>query len=169
MQIEDRAPSQRLFDAGLRYVSIRKRSEKEIVEFLKKKSLRISGGLNDVQKALDKLREYGYVDDHAFASWVTQSRRSHNPHGTARIIRELKNKGVSEAIISGVMRELAPETKSEKELAQEVLAKVIGRYTSLPVLEQKRKLFGVLGRRGFSFTVIPGVVDDFVQKKYNNT
>lgn len=118
-------------------------------------------GSTFISEVLEKLREYGYIDDHAFASWVTESRRSHNPHGTARIIRELKNKGISETIISDVMREQAFETKSEKELAKEVLTKVISRYTSLPTLERKRKLFGVLGRRGFSFSVISAVVDDF--------
>ncbi|MEK7592763.1 MAG: regulatory protein RecX [Patescibacteria group bacterium] len=154
--------SSKLLNAGFRFVSIRKRSEKEIREFLKKKALRIAGGLAVLEEVIEKLRGYGYIDDSVFASWVIESRRSHNPHGTDRIVRELKSKGVSSDIIGESLQKQSSEAKSEKDLAREVAVKIVGRYQGLPFLEKKRKLFGVLGRRGFSFSVISSVVDDLV-------
>jgi regulatory protein len=158
----DHSIFQRLLDAGFRYVSIRKRSEKEIRDFLKKKASRIVGGIAILDEVIEKLREYGYVNDQAFALWVTSSRISHNPHGTSSIVHELKGKGVSDEIITEVLRIQSDDTKSDKELAIQVAIKVIGRYAALPKIERKRKLFGVLGRRGFSFSVISSVVDDLV-------
>ena len=56
------------------------RSEKEIRNF-EKEALRIAGGLAVLEEVIEKLRGYGYIDDSVFASWVIESRRSHNPMG----------------------------------------------------------------------------------------
>ncbi|MBI5614128.1 RecX family transcriptional regulator [Candidatus Gottesmanbacteria bacterium] len=154
--------SSKLLNAGFRYVSIRKRSEKEILDFLKKKAVKIAGGITVLDDVLEKLRGYGYIDDSVFASWVIESRRSHNPHGTESIVRELKGKGVSPEDIEASLQKKSTETRTDKELAKQVLEKIIGRYQGLPPYEKKRKLFGVLGRRGFAFSVISSVVDDLV-------
>src|SRR5260221_4154782 len=87
---------EKLLASAFRYVSFRPRSEREIREFLQTKLKRwhIAGDVS-VVKAIDRLREYGHVDDRKFAAWWVSQRSAFRPKGARALKAELFKKGVS--------------------------------------------------------------------------
>jgi len=103
--------------------------------------------------------ELGYIDDVKFAQWWVEQRNAFRPKGIALLARELYQKGVSRAVIEDV---LSQSSTDDAEGARLVAQKKIKALKHLPKLEQRKKLYGFLGRRGFSSEVINRVVDDML-------
>ncbi len=140
------------------YVSFRPRSAKEIHEYLSK---RIKGDEEYIRLAEDRLKELGYIDDVVYAKRFIESRNRSRPKGKKLIQLELRRKGVSSEIIENI------DGTADLELARGVAQKKYSMWRKLPILEQKKKLFGLLQRRGFSSTVIFRVIDEVTGFKYN--
>ena len=95
-------------DKALRHISVSMKTEKEIRIFLKKK-----GYLEDVKDyVLDKMKEYGYVDDAMYASSYAEGAAKRK--GSRLIQLELRQKGVDGEIIDSVLSSLEDETESAK-------------------------------------------------------
>lgn len=142
-----------LVEAGIRYVSFRPRSEKEIREHLVKKLQKHQ--ISDstlLDRVITRLRELDYVNDEKFAAWWVDQRQSHKPKGTRLLTRELNAKGVSVEI----------KQSDEVGLAGTALSKKLALWGKLPKLEQKKKIYGFLGRRGFTSDTIHRVIDELV-------
>ena len=160
---------QKIVSIAIAYISNRPRSEKEIRAYLVKcaKRLKISG--NDIVKsAFARLKELGYADDHAYAQAFIGSRMRSRPKGERMILYELGLKGVSDEIIDAVCGENFKEQgQTEMDLARRIAQKKYAIVRKFPVLEQKRRLFGVLRSRGFPSSVIFRVIDEIVKNRYN--
>lgn len=105
-----------------------------------------------LERVITRLRELDYVNDEKFAAWWVDQRQSHKPKGTRFLTQELKAKGVTVEI----------KQSDEVGLARQALAKKLDRWQALPKLEQKKKIYGFLGRRGFDSEVIRHVIDEVV-------
>ena len=149
---------QKLIAHAISYVSFRLRSAKEIHEYLSK---RIKGNKEYVRLAESRLKELGYIDDEMYAKRFIESRNRSRPKGKKLIQMELKRKGISSDIIENI------DGSNDLELARGVAQKKYLLWKKLPVLEQKKKLFGLLQRRGFSSTVVFRVIDEVTGFKYN--
>jgi regulatory protein len=148
---------EQLITSGLRFVSFRPRSEKEIRDFLARKlKRRHTTAPLVVREVLDRLRVLGYVDDAKFTAWWVEQRTGRKPKGRRLIERELLQKGiVYEAKID------------EKQLAKRAIAKKQMLWKKLPQLERKKKISDFLYRRGFDWETIASIVDEVVKKEYN--
>lgn len=142
---------QKLLEASFRFLSFRPRSEKEVQDFLKKKTPDTK--LRD--RVINRLHELGYLDDAKFTKWWIDQRTAHRPKGARLIAQELKAKGVE---AKGIRLD-------ERLLAKQAIAKKLDLWRRLPKLEQKKKLYGFLGRRGFATEVIHRVIDEVVDNK----
>ncbi len=153
---------QSLLNAAFRFVSYRPRSAKEIHDFLggKLKRWNVAGSAT-LTKVLKRLEELNYIDDRKFAEWWVDQRNAFRPKGLALLSRELYQKGVSRSLIEEV---LSSRTGSELEAAKIVAAKKFKLLGRLTTREQQKKLYGLLGRRGFSPDVIRNVVDEVTSK-----
>ena len=149
---------QKLIAHAISYVSFRLRSAKEIHEYLSK---RIKGNKEYVRLAESRLKELGYIDDEMYAKRFIESRNRSRPKGKKLIQMELKRKGISSDIIENI------DGSNDLELARGVAQKKYLLWKKLPVLEQKKKLFGLLQRRGFSSTVVFRVIDEVTGLTYN--
>ena len=149
---------QKLIAHAISYVSFRLRSAKEIHEYLSK---RIKGNKEYVRLAESRLKELGYIDDDMYAKRFIESRNRSRPKGKKLIQMELKRKGISSDIIENI------DGSNDLELARGVAQKKYLLWKKLPVLEQKKKLFGFLQRRGFSSTVVFRVIDEVTGLTYN--
>lgn len=148
----------KLLESSIRFVSFRPRSEKEFKDFLLKKLQRRKiSDVRIIDRVLTRLRDLGYADDAKFVSWWINQRQSHKPKGARLIIQELKVKGID-------VRDL---NLDEDVLARQAVAKKLPLWGKLPKLEQKKKIYGFLGRRGFSYTTIASVIDVILGKGYN--
>ncbi len=147
-----------LLTAAFRFLSFRPRSAKEIDDFLKKKTRKTYVEPEIFKRIADRLVELGYIDDAKFAAWWVESRQKTKPKGMRLIKQELKQKGIATEGIT--------ET-SEDDIARRAIQKKREIWKSLPTLEQKKKLYDFLARRGFSYNTIARVIDGVLGKGYN--
>src|SRR3989344_6757140 len=97
---------ERYYNLSLRFLSYRPRSEKEIIDYLKKKSSSVKtseGQEKLIESIIKKLKEYKFIDDVEFAKfWIEQ--RTKFKHKPIRVIEyELKQKGINKEIIDDVL------------------------------------------------------------------
>lgn len=150
---------QKLIARAISYVSFRPRSGKEIHEYLLK---RVKGDTEEyIRMAEDRLKELGYINDATYAKRFIESRNRSRPKGKKLIQLELLRKGISREIIEKI------DGPTDSELALKVVQKKYSLWRKLPMLEQKKKLFGLLQRRGFASSVIFQAIDETLGKQYN--
>lgn len=112
--------------------------------------LQVSQGLQQrgfspdiIDMAMDRLREYGYVDDKRFALALVNLRQNTQPYGRIRLIADLRAKGVT-----GETADLALREFNEEEAIR--LATAMGKRRGL----EGRKMYNFLYRRGFTSQLI---------------
>lgn len=101
-----------------------------------------------IDRILDKLREYGYVDDVRYAHQYVRNRQEYDRRGTNAIKFELMRKGISREIIDEALEE-EKDDDVQREAALS-LARSKAR-SSRNVDKQKRvqRIVGALARRGY--------------------
>lgn len=107
-------------------------------------------------EVLERFTEVGLIDDAAFAQALTRSRATHSLRGRARIRQELHAKGVDRELADEALAELDPE--EERAAALQLAQR---KYPGLARLEPhvaRRRLAGVLARRGFPGGVVSSVL-----------
>lgn len=140
---------------ALRFLTPRARSTAEVRERLSREGVSEDG----IVEVLARLRQWGYLDDKAFAqAWVSDRTRL-RPTGSKRLQAELREKGIEQDIISQVLEERT-ET-AEVEMAADLAAKRRSARLRMGALDdtpqvidpaEERRLLGYLLRRGFSIT-----------------
>lgn len=93
-------------DKAMTHLSASMKTEKQMVDFLKKK------GYVDIvcTYVLDKLREYGFVNDAEYCEQYVSS--AGKGKGARLIALELKKRGASDACIEEALQQLGNETES---------------------------------------------------------
>ncbi len=143
----------KLLESSFRFLSFRPRSAKEVRDFLSKKlQKRKVGDTGVTQRVLGRLRDLGYIDDAKFVSWWVDQRASHRPKAARLIAMELRAKGV----------EAKDMNLDETALAHRAVEKKLSLWHKLPKLEQKKKIYGFLGRRGFGGETIHRIIDELI-------
>ncbi|MBM7582472.1 regulatory protein [Caldicoprobacter guelmensis] len=141
------------YQKALKYLGFRARTQKEVDEYLKRKGF----GEEVIEKAIEKLKEYGFIDDRAFAlSWIN-SRMRNNPKGRAVIAFELRQKGVEGGIIDEVMASIP--NKQEEEVANRLAQKYYDKYKEMDEGERVHKTVQALARRGFDWELIHKIMN----------
>jgi regulatory protein len=100
-----------------------------------------------VAATVDRLEELRLVDDAAFArQWIEERARTRG-RPPAVLLRELAAKGVDPTVAREALEEMGPDEAAQ---AAGVAARLVPRYTDLPLHRQAARLLAALGRRGFS-------------------
>jgi regulatory protein len=137
--------SQRCYDAALRYLDYRPRSQSELKQRLARRGF--DGDI--IEATLARLKELGLVDDLAFARFWQENRQVFSPRSRWLVRRELKAKGIADEVIERV----TVDVDDEDSAYQAALTKA--RSLSLADYEGFRKRLGeYLKRRGFGYGVI---------------
>lgn len=103
------------------------------------------------EAALDKLQGFGYLNDERFAEVWIENRLAHRPRGKRMLEQELRQKGIDRQIVEDTV---AGMDIDDRQAALEVARKRLGSVQSLSPDERRKKLTGILARRGFDFGVI---------------
>lgn len=148
---------QRIYDKILKFATLRPRSEKEVNDWLKK---------HKVHKSLHKelfsrLKRLDLLDDEKFAKWWIEQRTAFRPRGKRALVAELRQKGIDRDLINEI---IAGAKIDEENMAKEILKKKAYRWERLEGLEKRKKMSEFLARKGFSWAVIKGAIDDFWEK-----
>lgn len=144
----------RYYNLSLRFLSYRPRSEKELVDYLKKKKI------DEViqKKIIDKLKSYNFIDDTAFAKfWIEQ--RVKFKHKPFRVIEyELKQKGIGKGLIDDVMASFDDKNTFDLENAIKLAEKKLDFYRSLDPKKRREKVTRYLLGKGFAYEIVKKVL-----------
>ena len=132
---------------GLRYLSVRPRSRREVERRLRRDRIDAAG----IEHALDRLASLGYLDDAAFAAAFARDRIRLRPCGVRRMRSDLFSRGVSAGDAEcGIREAMTEEAVTEDELLERVAARRASRLKATDPAKARRRLFDYLARRGFS-------------------
>ena len=176
VQVLKEGEFQKIYDKVLRFLSFRPRSEKEIKDYLAKKG--VGGQIKKM--VIKKLKRVKLLDDKKFAWWWIEQREGFRPSGRRLLEQELRKKGVGRETVEEILTNffqkekeketwdtIAPRFYSsfEYKLALKAAKKKLSRYQKLPPFKFRQKMGAFLSRRGFSWEVIKGVVDEILKKR----
>lgn len=139
--------------AALDFLSYRQRSVKEIKDKLKKKLLSSSS----VEKVITHLEKVGLIDDLAFAVEFVNAKLRMKPKGKRVLDQKLMEKGISKEVREKVLTDTF-EHIDENELALQNFNKYFPRVKNKERMEQKKKIFEHLVRKGFDFDTVNQVI-----------
>jgi len=106
-----------------------------------------------VETVIERLREYGYLDDDRFALGYAQWKVKQRPIGRRRLERELTLKKVERTVADQALDQVFEETP-EEELIDRAIEKRI-RLRGVPGTRAEAKsLFDHLLRQGFAFELV---------------
>ena len=131
-------------DVALRFLSFRRRTEKEIKDKLQKRGY----DEKTIKRTIEKLKEYDLINDLEFAAAWVKERLEYKPRGKRLLRQELWKKGIKKEIIDRVTGELCGE---EDKSALELLERIKKKYQNLDPQVARRRMYGYLLRRGFSY------------------
>ncbi|MEO0069691.1 MAG: RecX family transcriptional regulator [candidate division WOR-3 bacterium] len=137
-------------DYAFLLLSYRARSRKELTERLKKK------GYSEkiIERVMNRLIELGLIDDERLARDFVESRIKVGHKGKWRVRAELLKLGIPKEMVEREIK-AAPD---EVAAAEMVVEHYLPRYRNLDPKTRKRRLIGLLARRGFSPETIARVL-----------
>jgi regulatory protein len=150
LALKDQAVLDKAYDRTLNLISHRPRSEWELRDYMKRKDYD-----EDVTaQTIERLRERDFVDDLDFARRWVESRRLLKSTSKRRLSQELRQKRISDDVISQVLE--ADETDE-----REVLRELIERKRKQTKYQDNLKLMQYLARQGFNYDDIKSSLDKF--------
>lgn len=127
----------------------KKELEKKLTARVKRRNMDEGG--EAVQKVLVRLRELGYVNDaKLLTDYLTYSVKE-KLEGKHAFLLKMRRKGIdsSQARTAWICASI-----DEAQLANELLEKMKAKFASLDRMARKRRIAGLLARRGFSSELI---------------
>jgi regulatory protein len=128
----------------------RDRSEKELLQRLGRKGFTEETGA----KVVSFLKVKGFVDDARFAESLKRMAVEQKQLGKRGVINYLISKGIPGEIIEG----LSGDDEDYLETAESLVARKMRHLKGLDDITVKRRLWGVLARKGFSPDIIRRVM-----------
>ncbi|MDO4902564.1 MAG: regulatory protein RecX [bacterium] len=165
LHLEQQSEFGKLYALALNYCLMRPHSEREIRDYLMKKTLdknlknrktgefyKKSGVLKlSVEQVLARLEEKNYIDDEKFARFWVENRNLRKGSSIKKLRVELTQKGVSKEIQDRIFEESG---RNDMEEIRKIIDKKAKRYPD------KQKLVAYLARQGFSFDDINRALSD---------
>ncbi|TBL77803.1 RecX family transcriptional regulator [Paenibacillus thalictri] len=142
---------QSAYAASLRAISSRMKTERELLGYLERKGY----GKEIAEDIVGRLKSQGYIDDQEFAHALTQYRAFSQKKGRLFIKNELIYKGISKQEVAKALDGL--DTESEYEQALQLAVKKWSRIQE-PSIQDKRKVAGLLLRRGYPGSIVSEVI-----------
>ncbi len=140
--LQDESESLKCLSAGMRFLSFRSRSVKEMNDYFQRKGFR----LEISSQVVEKLKKAGYLDDYEFAKRYAEVKILSKSVGPVRVRMELQQKGIDSAIITGVL-DLIASTSDEQEIIRALAEKRLRLYARKKDPLQSLRMY--LFQRGF--------------------
>jgi len=151
----------RTFDRAIKLIAAKSRSIAELRERLLQ-SRRATKA--DVDAAIARLKEYGYLDDERFAFSYASLKVRQRPIGKRRLEQDLKFKKVDSATAATALELVFAET-SEEELIDRAIEKRLRLKGKPSSRLEAKSLFDHLLRQGFPFELVSEKVRAIVQRE----
>jgi len=158
--MDDTKTQQKARDEALRWLAYRPRSESELRDRLRRRGYEEEV----ITEVLAYLRGIELVDDEQFAALWVRDRIARKQLGARRLSWELRQKGVETEVIQRTVAMLLDEER-ELALAREVATRAWPRYAPLAPAVARRRLRGLLERRGYAPAIVSQVLREFFQEE----
>ncbi len=147
-EIERYDGEQYAFQTALQYVAARQRTQKDIVGKLRGK------GLNEtyIEAAMQKMQEYGYVDDTEYARLYAEELCA--KYGKKMVYHKLLQKGIDSETASEVTAQ-----QDDSETLRLFTERLRERYAGEAEPKRKQKMIRALLQKGFEYDDIKGMIE----------
>lgn len=146
---------QECFDKAMHSLQTRLHSRAELF----KKLMRQEYGEAIVNGVLDDLSRLGYINDEQFAKNKTLSAAQHKQHGRKRAMAELLKSGVKGDVAQKALDDVY-EAADSLAMVRQLAQKKAPSLRKLDPVVARRRLVGMLQRRGFDYEAVKAVVDE---------
>jgi regulatory protein len=150
---------QECFDASIGFLQQRLHSRSELY----RKLARREWGDAVIETVLEDLTRMGYIDDERFAKTRALSAAQDRRHGRRRAFIDLIRAGVKGDVAERALSEVYNDADTQA-LARQVAEKYAGRLRGLERVVARRRLAGMLQRRGFDHDDIRPVIDEVLKQ-----
>nr|AIA15974.1 RecX family [uncultured bacterium] len=154
-EIELGVVKQECFDKAMSYLQARLHSSLE----RRRKLARQEWGDAVIDAVIEDLTRLGYLDDARFAKTKALSAAEHRKHGRRRAFVELIKSGVNGDVAQKALDQVY-ESHDSTSVARELAMKQKARLSKLDPLVARRRLVGMLQRRGFDYDAIRPLIDE---------
>ncbi len=169
-QIEDRErvikdaehSRDRTMNRAVKLLAAKPRSIRELRERLLEKLW-----TNDeiVDRVIEKLKEYKYLDDEQFARDVALSKLRQKPQGKRRLHQSMSQKKLDKDVVATAIAE-AFENMPEEDLIDLAIAKRLRLKGKPETREDTKKFYDHLLRQGFGFDLIREKMSEVVKREF---
>ena len=149
---------EKAYEKALGFISHRPRSVLEVSNRLKKYGI----DSKVAEEVISRLKEKNVLNDTDFALLWVENRSTFRPRGKLLLRKELLSKGISDNDIEIALSEVE-ESADARQLAYSKLSK----YDGLSLDSLRKKIWSLLSRRGFDYSVVNDLVREIVQSKRN--
>ena len=160
VELENESQFGKLYMRALEYSFVRPRSQRELSDYLYRKTRDTRTKMGDIKKGasveltkrvFDRLLEKGYVDDGKFAQFWVENRNMRKGSSLRKLQMELQAKGVEKSIIEAVLSET---DRVDLDEIKKIIAKKAYRY------DDEQKLIAYLMRQGFRYDDVKTALQD---------
>ena len=145
----------------LNQINFMPRSRRELEVTLAKRNVE-----DEIAKSvLDRFVEIGLVDDAAYAELLIRSRCNTKRVSRTVLRQQLRQKGIAEEVIQDSL--LVVTDADELRMATELVEKKLRAMTNLEPEVRKRRLFGLLARKGYGTAIALRVINDLEASDLN--
>lgn len=153
-ELEDESQFGKLYTRSLEYVLTRPRSQREMRNYLYRKTrdtpmknglMRKGVSKELTERVFDRLEAKGYIDDEKFARFWVENRNVRKGISLRKLQSELAAKGVDRAIVDRIIDQ---GDRLDSDEIKKIIAKKAVRYSD------EQKLIAYLMRQGFSYDSI---------------
>ncbi len=146
---------QEAFDYALKTLQRRLHSRSELQRKLAKREYAAA----TIDEVLNDLERLGYIDDARFAKTKAQSAAEYKHHGQRRAMIELRKAGVTDATARKAIEDVY-DPRDNLATARMLAQKQATRLKKLEPHVARRRLAGMLLRRGFDYDTVRPVIDE---------
>lgn len=163
IELENESQFGKLYTRSLEYVLTRPRSQREMRDYLYKKTRdtrtkegAIKKGVSKelTERVFNRLVDKGYLDDEKFARFWVENRNVRKGSSLRKLQAELKAKGVETSVVERV---IGASDRSDEEEVQKIIAKKARRY------DDENKLIAYLMRQGFSYDKVKSALHAYLE------
>jgi regulatory protein len=136
---------------ALRYVAYKPRTTAELRKRLQESKFPDSA----IEHTISRFTQNGLINDEQFArNWV-EDRKTLHPRSARQMDFELRRKGVQRENIEAALTQV----NDDDLMAYQLASQKINRYNRLEYDDFRRRLGGLLARRGFSYETVTRVIN----------
>ena len=117
------------------------------------------------KSVLDRFVEIGLVDDAAYAELLIRSRCNTKRVSRSVLRQQLRQKGIADDVIQAAL--LAVTDEDELRMATELVEKKLRAMSNMDPAVRKRRLFGLLARKGYGTAIALRVINDLDASDFN--